>query len=94
MSSRRSVAPRWLLAVAVVAWPVASPAEEKPLWEAGLGIGAMVFPDYRGSDQVNAYPIPLPYFGAPKKSSSTGSSPKNRKSTSSVAGNTTCASCK
>jgi outer membrane scaffolding protein for murein synthesis (MipA/OmpV family) len=43
-------------------WPIASQAEQKPLWEAGMGVGAMAFPDYRGSDQVNAYPIPLPYF--------------------------------
>jgi MipA family protein len=37
-------------------------AEQKPLWEAGLGIGGLVFPDYRGSDEVRAYPIPMPYF--------------------------------
>jgi outer membrane protein len=62
MSSIRGVAPGWLAALAVIAWPVASQAEEQPLWEAGMGVGAMVFPDYRGSDQVNTYPIPLPYF--------------------------------
>lgn len=37
-------------------------AEERPLWEAGLGIGGLVFPDYRGSDEIRAYPIPVPYF--------------------------------
>src|SRR5690606_19395911 len=37
-------------------------AEEQPLWEAGLGVGALVFPDYRGSDETRAYPIPVPYF--------------------------------
>lgn len=37
-------------------------AEQKPLWEAGLGIGGIVFPDYRGSDEGKAYPIPVPYF--------------------------------
>jgi outer membrane protein len=37
-------------------------AEEEPLWEAGLGVGALVFPDYRGSDEMSAYPIPVPYF--------------------------------
>ena len=37
-------------------------AEQKPLWEAGLGIGGLVFPDYRGSDEASAYPIPVPYF--------------------------------
>lgn len=62
MGSMLKAAPCWMAACAVVAWPVASRAEEKPLWEAGLGVGAMVFPDYRGSDEVNAYPLPLPYF--------------------------------
>jgi len=37
-------------------------AEEKPLWEAGLGIGALRFPDYRGSDESKIYPVPVPYF--------------------------------
>lgn len=37
-------------------------AELKPLWEAGLGVGALGFPDYRGSDETNLYPIPVPYF--------------------------------
>ncbi len=36
-------------------------AEQKPLWEAGLGIGTVMFPDYRGSDVTHAYPIPVPY---------------------------------
>jgi len=52
----------WLGAFAALVAPLAAQAEEKPLWEAGLGVGAMVFPDYRGSDEVNAYPLPLPYF--------------------------------
>jgi len=42
--------------------PFAARAEQKPLWEAGLGIGALVFPDYRGSDETNVYPVPVPYF--------------------------------
>ncbi len=37
-------------------------AEQKPLWEAGLGIGALSFPDYRGSDESHVYPVPVPYF--------------------------------
>jgi outer membrane scaffolding protein for murein synthesis (MipA/OmpV family) len=44
------------------AWPALTHAEQKPLWEAGLGIGAIAFPDYRGSDETNVYPLPLPYF--------------------------------
>ena len=46
--------------VALTASAVAT-AEPKPLWEAGLGVGGVVFPDYRGSDELKAYPIPLPY---------------------------------
>jgi outer membrane scaffolding protein for murein synthesis (MipA/OmpV family) len=33
-----------------------------PLWELGLGIGAVSFRDYRGSDTTHAYPVPVPYF--------------------------------
>lgn len=37
-------------------------AEEKPLWEAGIGLGAVSFPAYRGSDQRSQYLLPTPYF--------------------------------
>ena len=37
-------------------------AEEKPLWEFGLGVGGIEFPDYRGSDQTQVFPVPVPYF--------------------------------
>ncbi len=37
-------------------------AEQKPLWEAGAGIGALVLPDYRGSDESRAYVLPFPYL--------------------------------
>jgi MipA family protein len=40
----------------------ASQAEQKPLWEFGLGVGALEFPDYRGSDETRVYPVPVPYF--------------------------------
>lgn len=42
--------------------PRATLAEQQPLWEFGLGVGALVFNDYRGADATHAYPIPLPYF--------------------------------
>ena len=37
-------------------------ATEEPLWELGLGLGAIDFPQYRGSDQSKAYVLPAPYF--------------------------------
>ena len=33
----------------------------EPLWDLGLGIAAVRFPDYRGSDQTSAYALPLPF---------------------------------
>jgi MipA family protein len=35
---------------------------EKPLWELGLGVAGVRFPDYRGSDQSNFFALPLPYI--------------------------------
>ena len=37
-------------------------AEQKPLWEFGLGIGALAFADYRGANTSHVYPLPVPYF--------------------------------
>jgi outer membrane scaffolding protein for murein synthesis (MipA/OmpV family) len=37
-------------------------AADKPLWEYGLGVSAVTFPDYRGSDRQRAYLLPLPYL--------------------------------
>ena len=37
-------------------------AAEKPLWELGVGMSALSFPDYRGSDQSSLYAIPFPYL--------------------------------
>jgi outer membrane scaffolding protein for murein synthesis (MipA/OmpV family) len=36
-------------------------ATEKPLWELGVGMSALSFPDYRGSDQSSLFAIPFPY---------------------------------
>lgn len=35
---------------------------DKPLWEAGAGVAAVDFPDYRGSDQRQGYVLPVPYI--------------------------------
>lgn len=48
--------------VVVALWAPASHGEEKPLWEFGMGVGALEFPDYRGSDEMQVYPVPVPYF--------------------------------
>ncbi len=37
-------------------------AREEPLWEAGLGAAALVFPDYRGSDHTRVLAFPAPFF--------------------------------
>ena len=37
-------------------------AEQLPLWEAGLGVAGIRFPDYRGADQHKSYLLPLPYI--------------------------------
>ena len=34
----------------------------EPLWELGIGVAAVRFPDYRGSDQNSAYVLPLPFI--------------------------------
>ncbi|HEX2542677.1 MAG TPA: MipA/OmpV family protein [Caldimonas sp.] len=33
----------------------------EPLWELGLGVAAVHFPDYRGADQFSTHVLPLPF---------------------------------
>ena len=56
--------PRGLLLAVVLAVAPAVYADElqKPLWEFGLGVGALGFADYRGADTGHVYPLPVPYF--------------------------------
>jgi outer membrane protein len=49
-----------LLAGALAAGPAG--AKEEPLLEFGLGVGAIAFEDYRGSNTTHAYPVPVPYL--------------------------------
>jgi len=42
--------------------PAAAAARDEPLWEAGLGVAAVHFPDYRGSSRSRTYGLPAPYF--------------------------------
>jgi outer membrane protein len=54
---------RWpLIAASLLLAPAFVRADQKPLWEAGFGVGGIVFPDYRGSDELELYPVPLPYI--------------------------------
>jgi outer membrane protein len=36
-------------------------AEERPLWELGLGVGGLTLPDYRGANERHQYVFPVPY---------------------------------
>lgn len=38
------------------------PTVERPLWEAGIGVGALRLPHYRGSDQSHGWLLPVPYL--------------------------------
>lgn len=51
-----------LLTVLLLAAPPLARAQEQPLWELGLGLGAVRFPAYRGASQARAYLLPVPYF--------------------------------
>lgn len=42
--------------------PVLAEEEGLPLWEAGMGVGVVRFPDYRGSDEGRTYILPTPYL--------------------------------
>ncbi len=52
---------RWFVLAAAFS-PAAAGAVEKPLWEAGLGVAVIDFPDYRGADERHSYALPLPYL--------------------------------
>ena len=36
-------------------------AKDLPLWELGLGVAGLWFPDYRGADETRGYVLPVPY---------------------------------
>lgn len=55
------VAAACLACLACLAGPAVT-AREAPLFQFGLGVGAIIFQDYRGSDTTHAYPLPIPYL--------------------------------
>jgi len=42
--------------------PAVHAQQQLPLWEAGLGVGGLSFPDYRGADRRQTYVVPVPYI--------------------------------
>jgi outer membrane scaffolding protein for murein synthesis (MipA/OmpV family) len=58
----RSAVRRALAALALAATALAARAEERPLWEFGLGATGLYLPDYRGANEGRGYVFPLPYF--------------------------------
>jgi outer membrane scaffolding protein for murein synthesis (MipA/OmpV family) len=62
LAAIRSLLPGMLLLLAAGGAATRASADEKPLWEVGLGLGAIAFEDYRGSDTAHAYPLPVPYL--------------------------------
>lgn len=56
----RVVAIAFLAGTATVA--VAEERVEAPRWEAGLGLGAVNFPVYRGAASTDTWVLPIPYF--------------------------------
>jgi MipA family protein len=50
------------LAVIAMAFASCAAAADEPLWEAGLGVAALHFPDYRGSSHSRTYALPSPYL--------------------------------
>ena len=53
---------RRLLALAMLPLAAQAVAEDKPLWEFGLGAASLSFPAYRGSDQRRNFLLPVPYL--------------------------------
>jgi outer membrane scaffolding protein for murein synthesis (MipA/OmpV family) len=51
-----------LLLLAAAGFTAGARADDKPLWEFGLGLGAVAFEDYRGSGTTHVYPLPVPYI--------------------------------
>lgn len=49
-------------ALLATCWAMPALSKEEPLLEYGLGVGAVAFEDYRGSDTSHVYPLPVPYL--------------------------------
>src|SRR6202162_5829766 len=49
-------------ALLAMCWTMPAVSKEEPLLEYGLGVGAVAFEDYRGSDTSHVYSLPVPYL--------------------------------
>jgi len=49
-------------ALLAMCWAMPVLSKEEPLLEYGLGVGAVAFEDYRGSNSAHVYPLPIPYL--------------------------------
>jgi MipA family protein len=59
---RRKLLPGVALACSLAVGTADLHADELPLWEAGFGISAINFPDYRGSNERSTFVLPVPYL--------------------------------
>jgi outer membrane scaffolding protein for murein synthesis (MipA/OmpV family) len=59
IGSRRRLAAALL---GLAGWAATAQAKEEPLLEVGVGVGAIAFEDYRGSDTTHGYPLPIGYL--------------------------------
>jgi len=50
-----------LCAALFLAWSQQAAAGTVPQWELGAGVAGLMMPDYRGSDEVRLYLLPVPY---------------------------------
>jgi MipA family protein len=61
-STRRLAGLLASLAAGLSAIAGAAHADQLPLWEAGVGLAAIDFPDYIGADERSSFVLPLPYL--------------------------------
>ena len=62
MTGTKAIAGLVPVVAAVLGFGVSARAEPLPLWEAGAGITAISFPDYRGSNERQLWVLPFPYL--------------------------------
>lgn len=53
---------QWLATAVLASVTSIGFAQEKPRWELGFGVGPLISPDYRGSNESQVYILPLPYI--------------------------------